>query len=209
MRKLTRWPTLVILATALSVSACDAVRSLVTRDEAGTDSGTALGSAPTAASKAGAAAGTGDPCDVLPVATLEQLTGLKALASKPILGKSKNGCRWANGVPGVAYDVLPMAGSPDDLIARMNQGASRHGVTFKKVDLGNGHVGAVTSAPTPTVAGMPTTGTVDLFLGDRYAVIMVTLPAGSDVATVTMNVARAFSGAAARLPPAPDMGHHE
>jgi hypothetical protein len=56
---------------------------------------------------------------------------------------------------------------------------------------------------------MPAMSTLDLFLGDRYAVIIVTLPQGSDAATVAVNVGKAFSAAAAKIPPAPDMRRHD
>lgn len=147
---------------------------------------------------ASSAAGSGDPCKIVSIATLEQATGLTGLAVQQQLGKSTNGCHWGSGAYGVAYDVLPMVGSESQMITQIQAGMSGSGghATATKVSLGNGHDGLQL-----VVNGAPTS-TVDLFLPDRYAAIVVVLAPGTDAGAAALNVAKALSAASANLPPA-------
>ena len=175
-----------------------------------TASATSAPTVPASPSAAKPAAGGSqvDPCIVVTPAALDQLTGLAGLASQPIIGTSDNGCHWGtpDGSASVSYDVLPMAGSVDAMISSIQSAAASQSrkITFIKVDLGNGHTGleSVIDGSTAPFAS----GTVDLFLPpDRYAAIITLLPATSDAASITLNVAKAFSAVADTLPAAPKM----
>jgi hypothetical protein len=99
-----------------------------------------------------------------------------------------------------------MTGSVDDMISAVQSAAAGQAgkITFTKVDLGSGHAGLQGIVD---ISGAPfASGTVDLFMPpDRYAVIVTLLPATSDAATITLNIAKAFSAVADTLPAAPKM----
>lgn len=183
----------VAAAVLVAVAGCT---TAVTPPAQSTDAGS------TSSAKPATNAAATDPCAVISIAALEQLTGLSGLSSQPILGKSKNGCHWgtADGASSVSYDVLPMTGTADSMIARINNAAGGS-ITASKVDLGNGHPGAIFIIPG---SGSVAAAMVDLFLPpDRYAAIVTALPLSSDAGTITLNIGKAFSAVADTLPGAP------
>jgi hypothetical protein len=160
--------------------------------------------APTSSASAKPKAGSGDPCKVLPIATLEKISDLTGLSPGQFLGKTKNGCRWAASDPrySIAYDVLPVRGSADTMMAAMQASATQNGgAPFTGVDLGNGHKG-LSGGLADSSTGVAS-GTTALFLSDRYALITVILPTGSDAPSIAISLGKAFSAVADSLPAAP------
>lgn len=184
------WLGSISVATLLALSGCSTatVSTLA-------PSGSATSSTQPAAN------GSGDPCVVIPVATLEKITGLTPLTvPAATAGKSKNGCRWPgpDGKTGVAYDVLPVRGGWQDMLAAMQQ--KQTGTT--NADFGHGNTGFVAGA-SQTEFKLAVGTAVVVFPPNRYAIITTTLPDGSDASGVALALGKAFSDAADQLPAAP------